>query len=307
MPDEPSVAPVTIALFLDAETPFTATLPMLVNVGNSAGLSREFWGTTPAMQITVPFHDGPGDDYRVVAHVDGYGNGGGFFQADPKVHPTVSILMIPHSAKPAFPTWAELQARHPATASLIAANSPDDAAARYSALGTTAPLALAALMNLSAAMQDIGLGAQKTPLDFLKQVIWDKTLAQDRFFAYADPDIIPLLQAAVTEGEFERESDADLHLHPGSTSSYKQLQFTYCNVQLTFHENDPRPVIGGVSCVRIEPDMDLYKDLVAHGLGEVIPNLISGGKTNPLAVLALRWIDAVQHGEPLFNPGYSLA
>ena len=49
------------------------------------------------------------------------------------------------------------------------------------------------------------------------------------------------------------------------------------------------------------------KEIGAHGLGEVVPNLSTGGLTNPLDVLALRWIDAVQSDEPLFDPGYLLS
>jgi hypothetical protein len=305
----PDTAPVTIALYRNADTPCTAGQAMFVTIGNSAGLTQNFWGKTPTMQVEVPYHDGLGDDYRVVVNVDGFHNGGGFFQADPAVHPTLSILMMPDKAKPTFPTWADLKVSQPATANLIAGNVTDAVAqANYTALSSARPLALACLMNLSAAMLQIGLGQQKTPLDFIRQVIWDKTLAQDRFFAYVDPAITTLLDGAVAEGEFEQESAADLHLHPGSTSSYKQLQYAYSNVQLTFHANDKSPQpIGGVDCIMIEPDIDLYKELFAHGLGELLPNLISGSKTNPLAVLALRWIDAAQKQEPRFNPGYSLS
>ena len=304
MPDPSSSAPVTVALYLNARTPFTDELDMHVSIGNNAGLSQGFWGKTPNMQITLPFHDGPGDDYRIVVQVNGYHNAGGFVQANPKVHPTVSLLMIPSHAAFVFPSWTDLQTSYPATAGLIAAGSATDAEARYTALGRDEPLSLASLMNLSAAMNDIGLGAQKTPLDFIRQVIWDGTLAQDRFFAYADPAMIPLVVAAAAEGEFAREPDPGL-LHPGATLSYKQTQFAYSNVQLTFHGNDTATV-GDQQCIQLEPDMDLYKELVAHGLGEVLPNKLTGSLTDPLNILALRWIDAAQLNQPLFDPGYSL-
>ncbi len=161
------------------------------------------------------------------------------------------------------------------------------------------------LMNLCAAMEDIGVGGGKTPMDYIKEVTWDGTLAQDRFFGFADEGLIPLVQAAAAEGEFAEEPDPG-KFHPGATLSYKQTEFEYSNVQLTFHEGTTK-VIDGVSCVKIEPDMDLYKEIVEHGLGEVLPNLSTGGLTNPLDVLALRWIDAVQGDEPLFDPGYLLS
>ncbi len=306
MPDEVSEAPVTITLSLSAETPFTETLDMQVRIMNNREVSREFTVKTPTVNVTLPFHNGPGDAYRVTVQVDGYVDAGGFVHADPKVHKTLNMLMVPRHAAFQFPGWAELRAKLPVTADLIAAGVSDaDAAARYAALGKEKPLALASLMNLSAAMQTIGLGGGKTPMDFIKEVIWDVSMAQDRFFGYADPAMIPLIRAAALENEFAEETNC-AQFHPGATHSWKQTEFTYSNVQLTFHEDDTK-TIDGVSCVKIEPDMDLYKDLVAHGLGEVIPNRLTNGLTNPLAVLALRWIDAVQSDEPLFDPGYGLA
>ncbi len=306
MPDALSTAPATITLSFSDGTPFTGTLDMLVRITNDGDVLQAFWKKTPTVNIAIPFHDGPGDAYRVIVHVPGYENAGALVHADPKVHETLNMLMIPSHATFNFPGWQDLNTRFPGTAHLIASGvTGTEAEERYAALGRDRPLALASLMNLSAAMQLIGLGAQKTPMDFIKEVIWDGTLAQDRFFGYADPAIIPLIRAAAAEGEFAEEKNC-AQFHPGSTHSWKQTQFDYSNVQLTFHENDTK-TIDGVQCVKIEPDMDLYKDLLAHGLEEVIPNRLTNGLTNPLAVLALRWIDAVQSNEPLFDPGYGLS
>ena len=79
-------------------------------------------------------------------------------------------------------------------------------------------------------------------------------------------------------------------LHPGATSSYKQVQFGEANVQLTFHENDPRVVIDGKTCVLVEPDIDYYKDPGAHLLLEVLPNVFSGLTDPRVQVYMLRWI-----------------
>ncbi len=299
-------APVTITLALGAEVPFQGTVDMLVRVMNDRDELPSEWATTPTENLLVPFHDGPGDDYRVVVHVKGYKDAGTFFKANPKVHPTLTMLMIPDHAKLSFPKWADLKTKLPATATLIAGGvSEAEASARYDALGREKPLALASLMNLSAAMTQIGIGDQQTPLDFIKEVIWDDTLAQDRFFGYAHPAILPLVRAAAVEGEFAEEENC-AEFHKGSTCSYKQAVYDYSNVQLTFHEMDKK-TIDGIECIKIEPDMDLYKDLVLHGFGEVVPNLSTGGLTNPLAIFALRWIDAVRSGEPLFDPGYSIS
>ena len=301
-----NTAALTITLALSAETPFTETKDMLVRVMNDHDVSFSKWAITPALNVTVPFHNGPGDDYRVVVHVKGYKDAGAFFTADPKVHKILTMLMIPDHPQLTFPTWAELQEKFPTTAKLVAGGVGEaEAQARYVALGKNKPLALASLMNLSAAMSELELGSGKTPMDFIKEVIWDDTLAQDRFFGYADPTILPLVRAAAADGEFAQEKDCAT-FHKGSTCSYKQAQFDYSNVQLTFHEEDKK-TIDGIECVKIEPDMDLYKDLLSHGVGEVIPNLTTGGLTNPMAVFALRWIDAVQRDESLFDPGYLLS
>ena len=58
-----------------------------------------------------------------------------------------------------------------------------------------------------------------------------------------------------------------------------------------------------MECVVIEPDIDLYKDLISHGLAEVAPNTLTGGKTDPRTVYAMRWIATRQeHGVPEFAP-----
>lgn len=45
-------------------------------------------------------------------------------------------------------------------------------------------------------------------------------------------------------------------------------------------------------CVKIEPNIDYYKDVAARGLLEVIPNWITKGLTDPRLVYAMRWITA---------------
>ena len=74
-------------------------------------------------------------------------------------------------------------------------------------------------------------------------------------------------------------------------------------MQLTFHENDKKS-IGGVACVIVEPDIDYFKDPLAHALLEVIPNTFSGGVSDPEAVYVLRWIAGRHAGVPEFNPPY---
>ena len=51
-------------------------------------------------------------------------------------------------------------------------------------------------------------------------------------------------------------------------------------------------------------DMDVYKDLLDHGLLELLPNLVTHGLTNPIDILALRWLDASDDEQTPFDPGY---
>lgn len=67
------------------------------------------------------------------------------------------------------------------------ASGTDDAGrkARYENLLGSKSKSLAALLNITTAMGQINL-AHGTPLDYLRQIKWDDSLAQDRFFAYCD-------------------------------------------------------------------------------------------------------------------------
>ena len=138
-------------------------------------------------------------------------------------------------------------------------------------------------------MSEIELGG-RTPLGYFKQICWDNTLAQDRFFGYVDTAIISAVRQAAAKGVFAEEKDC-AQFHPGSTCSWKQIAFPVTNVQLTFHEHVTK-IIDDLDCVKIEPDIDLYRDLLEHGFGEVFPNLLTHGLTNPCDVFAMRWTTA---------------
>ena len=165
---------------------------------------------------------------------------------------------------------------------------------------------MACLLNIAAAMQQISL-PQGTPLDYIKGVIWDRDgqtkLAQDRFFAWADPALIEQIRLAQAQDPPEFEA-VPADLHPGATRSYKQIEFGEANLQLTFHEND-RNMIGGVNCVMVEPDIDYFKDTAAHLIMEVLVNAF-GGITDPKMVYALRWIAGRRAGVPEFDPLYTI-
>src|SRR5439155_26535408 len=102
-------------------------------------------------------------------------------------------------------------------------------------------------------------------LPSLKEILWDESLAQDRFFGYADKSLVDQVRRAAMEGEeFAPEPSPGL-FHPDATSSFKHIQFGEANIQLTFHEKDTKTV-DGVDCIKVEPDIDYFKDLAAHTL-----------------------------------------
>jgi hypothetical protein len=260
----------------------------------------------PTTLFHLPFHDNLQDNCRVLASSDGY-VGAGFTPVaiSPKAVAMVDLMLLPHNADFNFQTWVVLKASDPVIAGFIAVGSSDaDAQGHYDDLRQNKPPALASLLNLATAMKAIQLPS-KTPLDYFKEILWDDSLAQDRFFAYADQSLVDQVRRAAMDGEFSPEPNPGL-FHPDATSSFKQVQFGEANAQLTFHEKDTKK-IDGVQCIKVEPDIDYFQDLGAHTLLEVIPNAITHGLTDPKEVYALRWIAGKHAGVPEFAPPYTIA
>jgi hypothetical protein len=163
------------------------------------------------------------------------------------------------------------------------------------------PAVLACFLNLVTAMSPIKLPSG-TPLDCFKELVWDE-MRQDRFFAYCDPGLLAEVRAAGPK-QFAPEVGT-VALHPGATCSFKQVQFGEANVQLTFHEDD-HCTIGGVACIKVEPDIDYYKDTGAHVILEVMPNFLGGRLTDPKQVYILRWIAGRRPPISAFDPPYTL-
>jgi hypothetical protein len=286
---------------------FTAPANFLITItdGNQAPHNRDDYKQNDITFTNLPFFDNLGDNYTVLVWADGFRQAG--YQPVKLSNAytfTLDLMLIPNS-----PGFSFVNARWPAVKAafpFLAGDVPDAVAEqRYDDLLDKTELSLACFLNLGEAMSQIAL-SQGTPLDYIKQVRWDAPYApaQDRFFAWADVALIDQVKIAAARGQFAVQNDPGL-LHPGATSSWKQIQFGEANVQLTFHEND-KLLIDGVHCVMLEPDIDYYKNLANHIILEVIPNALTHTLTDPTQVYVLRWIAGQTAGIPRFAPLYTI-
>jgi hypothetical protein len=280
--------------------------------------------------LNVPFFDNFGDNYTIIVDADGFQtaawrpvtvSGSGPVTADIQLLPNRDAFNF------AGATWDQLSQSRPNVAKMIRACYPDPAtaAAMYSNACKNHPLSIACFLNLVTAMADMQLTPKKNALDYYWNVGWpqgdpttadwnqqfDGVMKQDRMFCYVDQAILPDVRAANAQGAFSKEANPEVWGHTGATESYKQVQFDVANVQLTFHGRDTAIFQDEnhnlVQCVKIEPDIDYYKDLGAHGLQEVIPNTITHGLTDPKVVYTLRWMATKREPNlPEFNPLYTV-
>ena len=295
-----------LRIFDGTRQPFSKPAQFLVTItdGNQTQHVREYFAQND-LSFTLPFFDNFGDDYTVVVWAQGYQQAG--YTPVELSNTYVKILDIMLVSDD--PGFSFVDARFPAAKAKYPFISPDvdDAAgeARYDDLLDKTEKNVACLLNLGEAMSQIAL-SQGTPLSYIKQMRWDPPYApaQDRFFAWCDVELINQVKTATAAGQFAVELNPGL-FHPGSTSSWKQIQFGEANVQLTFHENDKK-TINGIDCVMVEPDIDYYRDLGAHAIYEVIPNKLTNTLTDPVEVYVLRWIAGRTAGIPEFAPIYTI-
>ena len=306
MPNGSPTGSLMVNIFDGTRQPIGAGTQVLLTIidGNQKQIVRDYYPVP--QKFEVPIYDNFGDNYTVLASAKGCKDAG--FTPVKMVAgavQSVDLMLMPNDATFNFrdALWPTLKQAHPDFAAILTQGAANDGAAesRYTQLMEMQPASLASFFNLATAMSAIGLN-QGTPLDYIKGVIWDSSFAQDRFFGWADPELITQIIAA-TPKIFKPEFDPSI-FHGTATRSWKQIQFGEANVQLTFHEKDPANQIGGINCVKIEPDIDYYKDLGAHFLLEVVVNAITHSLTDPKQVYVLRWMAGRHRGVPEFNPPY---
>lgn len=293
-----------------AKKPLPAATDILFTIrdGNQKTVFREFRKTSQIVMPALPFYNNFGDNYTVVAWAEGYQQAGFTpVKVAPNTPQLVELMLLGKDAGYNFAgaTWDIIKTKRPTLARFLAADAASDTAARnrYRDCVERRSDSLACLLNITTAMEQIHLRSG-TPLDYLKTLIWDETLKQDRFFAYGDAKLLDQVRDAAQQGVFAPEPGSAI-FHPGATASYKQTQFGEANVQITFHEEDRRE-IGGVDCCKVELDIDYFKDLGAHALLEVAHNKATGSLTDPRQVYLLRWIAGRRAGVPEFDPLYTV-
>ncbi len=305
----PKTCAITVGVFSGARQPFPAGTDVLLTVrdGNQQQVFRGYV-KTPSFTLTgLPFHNNFGDSYTVVAWAKGHAQAGFTpVKVTPAMPALLDLMLVREDAGFNFSDarWGTIR-RNPRYTTLLTAGAASLEAARdrYMDVFENRSAVLACFFNLVTAMADINL-PNGTPLDYIREIIWDETMKQDRFFAWADRNIVDQVIRAATTGLFVPEPGTAI-FHPGATRSYKQVQFGEANVQLTFHEGDTRTV-DGIECIKIEPDIDYYRDLAAHALLEVAANSLTGSLTDPRQVYVLRWMAGRQAGISEFAPPYYL-
>lgn len=302
----PKTCTLTVGFYSGARQPFASAEDVLLTVrdGNQQQVFRDYINKPSFTLPPLPFHDNFGDYYTVVAWAKGYAQAGFTPIKVTPDRPAVLDLMLVHpDAQFNFSQarW-DLISGNPLYGKLVTAGSASPQT-RYTDLLENHSAVLACFFNLVTAMSEIYLPSG-TPLDYIRELIWDQTMAQDRFFAWADPALVDQVIRSAADGLFSPEPGTAI-FHPGATRSYKQIQFGEANVQLTFHENDTQ-VVDGLQCIKIEPDIDYYKDLGAHALFEVAANALTHSLTDPRQVYVLRWMAGRQAGIPEFSPPYTL-
>jgi hypothetical protein len=92
---------------------------------------------------------------------------------------------------------------------------------------------------------------------------------------------------------------------------FRDRFFAYVDRSLLEQLEGDSFVINGVTCIRVETDIDYFRPFLAHGFKEVLPNLVLHRRSSPLRVFQLRWLAArkkqASGGDiPDFNPNIGL-
>ena len=314
---------ILIDVFSGARQPLDAGVELLVTAmdGQQKTVVRAFKKGSEIRLTNLEVHDNFADRYTVLLAAKAHSDAG--FTPVKVVDDAVrhvELMMLRREAAPVFEPFETIEKTRPELHALLCGTNPSDGKASYERWRNENQLGLACLLNITTALEQMTLapfdGLTQKPLASFKALDLESAPApaQDRFFAWVPEQFLKQVAATViadTGKGFTRLVEAPKGLHPGATVSYKQTDFGEGNVQLTFHEKT-RDKTG--KFIKIEADIDYFKDAASHILFEVFPNKLrarvhgkdsSAALTDPKCVYGLRWIAARQRGQE-FNPPYVL-
>jgi hypothetical protein len=261
----------------------------------------------------LPFHDNFGDNYTIIVWTDGYKQAGFTpvkISNKPEETPTLDLMLLPSKYSVDFSeaSFAVLKAANsPIYFLLLSGDTEAVAEARWNALMKNDPLTALCILNISTALSESKLASGSPLLPFVRRITFDAKSpdkpTKSHFFGYADKRLKEELDGEVKRGTWHADPGSFV-FHPGSTSSFRERRYGEANMQVTFYENDI-VTIDGVVCVKVEIDIDYYRDPAAHAILEVLPHLLTGGASDPLTVYQLRWIAGRRTGSD-FAPPYRI-
>lgn len=274
-------AKLTVRLFDGSRELLSGDRDALISI--FAGNRQLYCDFQPSPQAEFQFHKP--ETLRVLAHVKHYRDSG--FSPVPLANggeTTLDLMLLARGGSFRF-----AQARwHKLKAEWRAFLGPR---AHYQETLETRPVALATMLNVLAASEALGV------IPHFRSIEWN-TIRNDRFYCWMDEALVDFVTSHP-----ERFAPSPAVSHPGATRTFKQTDFNEANLQFSLHEN-AKPPAGLEGTVRVECDMDYYKDKGAHFLLEVLPNRLSGSRTNPALVYMLRWMAGRRAGGPEFAPPY---
>jgi hypothetical protein len=261
----------------------------------------------------LPFYDNFGDNYTIIVWTDGYKQAGFTpvkISNKPEETPTLDLMLLPskHTVDFTDASFNALKAANsPIYFLLLSGDTEAVAKARWEAIMKNDELTAICILNIATALNDSKLASGSPMLPFVRTLIFDAKSpdkpSKSRFFGYADKRLLEELAGEVKRGTWQADPGSFV-FHPGSTSSFREKRFGEANMQVTFYENDTKDV-NGVACVKVEIDIDYYRDPAAHAILEVLPHLITGGASDPITVFQLRWIAGRRSGND-FDPPYRI-
>lgn len=322
-------AAIKVDLFGGARTAMPQDSEVLITIHDNKARNRfsQFVRGSSIRITGLEVFDDGGDDCAVITSVKGCSDGAFFPVSLVESQESPVSLMLP-PRNPAFnlsgATWENLRAAHQPVFNFLAGGQPDVNVDLYKSMLQDHQPEVACLLNITTAMACLPVQPEGGVLSCFKKILIQKLSAdssategmrQDRFFAWGDPRIIPYLRQN-TEGAQAIFDVANADLHPGADLSFKEIRFGEANLQFTFHQAEKDETGNG--WVKVEMDMDYYKDEGAHFFLEVIPNEVVTRVSNllhldkphfsdPVTIYSLRWMagQRVAH-EPEFAPPFTL-